>query len=116
MLLEYVHFDFTPLGLKVSTHSLANFLAICEQSSCEGMDAKVFEHAALDVASGLKYLHDNNITHRDIKPENILVSNHHYSNLSDPELGNRMAAVKPLICKLTDFGESRSKDIHTEQI
>ncbi len=51
LLLEYVHFDFTSLGLKVSTHSLADFSAICEQSSCEGMDA-----------SGLKYLHDNNIT------------------------------------------------------
>ena len=30
LLLEYVHFDFTSLGLKVSTHSLADFSAICE--------------------------------------------------------------------------------------
>ena len=27
-----------------------------------------------------------------------------------------MITIKPLICKLTDFGESRSKDIHTQQI
>ena len=116
VLLEYIHFNFTPIGQNTSVHSLAGFLSVCEQSNCEGMHNSVFFHAALDVASGLKYLHRNGIAHRDLKPENVLVSNHHYSHLRDADIIERMLSVKPLICKLADFGESRSKDIRTQQI
>lgn len=80
------------------------------------MHNSVFFHAARDVASGLKYLYRNGMAHRDLKPENVLVSNHHYSHLRDAEIIERMLSVKPLICKLADFGESRSKDIRTQQI
>lgn len=116
VLLEYIHFNFAPIGQDTSVHSLAGFLSVCEQSNCEGMHNSVFFHAARDVASGLKYLHRNGIAHRDLKPENVLVSNHHYSHLRDGEIIERMLSVKPLICKLADFGESRSKDIRTQQI
>ena len=116
LLLEYIHFNFAPIGQHSSVHSLAGFLSVCEQFDCEGMHYSVFFHAALDVASGLKYLHRNGIAHRDLKPENVLVSNHHYSHLRDAEIIERMLSVKPLICKLADFGESRSKDIRTQQI
>ena len=77
LLLEYAYFDFSPFGCDIQTH-LTEFLAVCEQSSCDGMNVAVFTHAAFDVASGLKYLHQNNIAHRDLKPANILVSNQHY--------------------------------------
>ena len=77
LLLEYVYFDFSPFGCDIQAHSLAEFLVVCEQSSCDGMNVAVFTHAAFDVASGLKYLHQNNIAHRDLKPANILVSNRH---------------------------------------
>ena len=60
LLLEYAYFDFSPFGCDSQTHSLAEFLAVCEQSSCDGMNVAVFAHAAFDVASGLKYLHQNN--------------------------------------------------------
>ena len=60
LLLEYEYFDFSPFGCDIQTHSLAEFLAVCEQSSCDGMNVAVFTHAAFDVASGLKYLHQNN--------------------------------------------------------
>ena len=84
--------------------------------SCDGMNVAVFTHAALDVVSGLKYLHQNNIAHRDLKPSNILVSNRHYHHLSDQEKIKQIISIKPLVCKLADFGESRSTDIQTQNI
>ena len=39
--------------------------------------------------------------HRDLKPSNVLVSNRHYY---------------PVVCKLTDFGESRSTLLKTASI
>ena len=60
LLLEYAYFDFSPFGCDIQTHSLAEFLAVCEQSSCDGMNVAVLTLAAFDVASGLKYLHQNN--------------------------------------------------------
>ena len=60
LLLEYAYFDFSPFGCDIQTHSLAEFLTVCEQSSCDGMNVAVFAHAAFDVASDLKYLHQNN--------------------------------------------------------
>ncbi|KAJ6453317.1 kinase-like domain-containing protein, partial [Mycena sanguinolenta] len=45
-----------------------------------------------DCASGLKYLHDNEIMHGDLKPENILIDKNHF----------------PCIC---DFGISRILDV-----
>ena len=60
LLLEYAYFDFSPFGCDIQTHSLDEFLAVCEQSSCDGMNVAVFTHAAFDVTSGLMYLHQNN--------------------------------------------------------
>ena len=60
LLLEYAYFDFSPFGCDIQTNSLAEFLAVCEQSSCDGMNVAVFTHAAFDIASGLMYLHQNN--------------------------------------------------------
>ncbi|RYP33041.1 hypothetical protein DL767_004952 [Monosporascus sp. MG133] len=50
---------------------------------------------ALDVAVGLKVLHDNHIAHGDLKPSNVLVF--------DAEDLNR-----PQMAKLADFGEPQS--------
>jgi len=35
-------------------------------------------HVMLQVLSGLKHMHDNNIAHRDLKPENLLLSSKEY--------------------------------------
>jgi serine/threonine protein kinase len=96
--------------------NLADFLWVCEQSHCQGMSAAIFVNAALDVASGLEYLHSRDVTHRDLKPANVLVSNHHYQALKDVKKIETMVSIKPLVCKLADFGESRSRDICTQQI
>lgn len=116
ILLEYVYFDFMPICANEEViNSLAEFLSVCERSSCDGVNTAVFFHAAMDVASGLQYLHMNDMAHRDLKPANILVSNHHYRDLREREKIELMSSIKPSICKLADFGESRSKDIHTNQ-
>ena len=53
---------------------------------------KLHTTVASDIAKGLQYLHENEVVHRDLKPHNVLVN----------------AENKKIICKLTDFGESRS--------
>ena len=66
---------------------------------------------ARDICSGLEYLHTRNVVHRDLKPENILVSNVHYSTtINEIE---KFWEDRPVIAKLTDFGESRSQFIQT---
>ena len=116
LLLEYVYFDFSPFGCDIQAHSLAEFLLVCKQSSCDGINVAVFTHAAFDLASGLKYLHQNDIAHRDLKPANILVSNQHYHHLSDQQKKKQIISIKPLVCKLADFGESHSTDIQMQNI
>ena len=64
------------------------------------------------VPNGLQYLHNVGVYHRDLKTSNILVSNMHYSD-KDSERVLASFNVEPIICKLTDFGESRSQEIQT---
>ena len=77
-------------------------------------DCKGFEHLPLfiakDISNGLVHLHSLGISHRDLKPANILVSNQHFNDMEN----ERLWESKPIICKLTDFGDSRSNMIHTK--
>ena len=64
---------------------------------------------ASDIGSGFLYLHERGIAHRDLKIANVLVSNQHYREEKNRDKIAYAWSHQPVICKLTDFGESRSK-------
>ncbi|KAL9971586.1 hypothetical protein ACROYT_G017766 [Oculina patagonica] len=115
IILEYVVFDFTPFkrNVKVNTSDKA-LLEIAQMPKSEdcGLDCLIPAIAA-DVTKGLSHLHQHDVAHRDLKPANILISNQHYYTLQDKQQMERIKAVRPVVCKLADFGESRSKMLQT---
>ncbi|CAL4064243.1 unnamed protein product, partial [Meganyctiphanes norvegica] len=115
LLLEYCCFDFKPLSDDKVVNTLEHLLhELDEHMDFQGFENTVI-HTAHGVASGLTYLHERGIAHRDLKPANILVSNQHYAR-ADPEDVAIQFAEKPVIAKLTDFGESRSDLIQTRTL
>ena len=74
-------------------------------------------HAATEIISGLAYLHQTGIAHRDLKTANILVSNQHYCSMSVKSRDlHESYRERPIACKLTDFGESRSLFVQPQQL
>ncbi len=63
-----------------------------------------------DTVKGLEYLHTNNIVH-----SNILVSSLHYCNKDKTAIAEGYSNC-PIVCKVTDFGLSRSLDAQTQSI
>lgn len=66
-----------PQGFDIFEGSPYLVMAFCENGSATSMVGRCDEndilHFLRDVAAGLEYLHDHNITHQDIKPDNILL-------------------------------------------
>ena len=67
---------------------------------------------ARDLVKAVAFIHANNIVHIDIKPGNVLISNLHYTT------GTMQEAIIscPILCKLGDLGEARSKIFQTRNI
>ncbi|KAI8872282.1 Pkinase-domain-containing protein, partial [Ramicandelaber brevisporus] len=55
----------------------------------------------------VKYLHDRRIAHRDLKPENVLLGKGSSSGSKIQTLSGFPNSIRPLHCKLSDFGLSR---------
>ena len=116
LILEYAYFDFMPFGMNSKVSSLSGFLATLNDYDCAGFDdPRIFLGICKDIATGLQYLHHKNVAHRDLKPANVLVSNQHYCQLSKEEIG-KVWIECPMVCKLVDFGESRSSEVQTKSI
>lgn len=115
MVLEYAFFDFAPFGSNEKCHSLSEFLKFTNTFACKGFADQVFPMIAANVVDAVAYLHANDIVHRDLKPSNVLVSNKHYNQLPE-ELRNTIMQKTPIICKVTDFGESRSIAVQTQTL
>ena len=115
LMLEYLCFSFIPFGENARVSSLADLLLHADaEYNFEGFeDLVVF--AAKDILRGLRYLHANGVAHRDLKPANVLVSNQHYSLLSKDQIASHFK-LQPVVCKLTDFGESRSANVQTNTV
>ncbi len=113
MMMEYACFDFQPLDGDLKCSGLDRFLSFVNSFKVKSLESFALK-IAQDVTNGLQCLHKSGIAHRDLKPGNVLVSNQHYTEIMDHEEQANIIRSNPIVCKLTDFGESRSHLLQTQ--
>ena len=117
IMLKYCCFSFIPFSkdISVKVNSLDQYLKFVDSFDVKGFEPFSIK-CATDIIKGVSYLHENNIAHRDLKPSNVLVCNRHYSDIVDISAQQNIISTCPIICKLTDFGESRSSVYQTHTV
>ena len=117
IMMKYSSFDFRLFGVERKVSSLADFVQFidAELDFSQPSLYNLLPVCVKDILTGIEYLHKRDIAHRDLKPANILVCNQH---LMDVDADNLSKAFQqcPIVCRLTDFGLSRSVDIQTKTV
>ena len=118
IMMQYSSFNFGHLGVEKSVSSLDDFLRFVDSEFEFSSVASLLPVCARDILTGLDYLHNHNIAPRDLKPSNILVCNQHLNDIprDNDEAMARAYEDCPIVCRLTDFGLSRSIDIQTKSV
>lgn len=115
LMMEYIMFDFQPFGIEKTVTNIGEFYHFIDHEFDFESFADVLVVCIRDVVNALDYLHKHSIAHRDLKPENVLVSNQHYCQENEDTIA-LMYANCPIVCKVTDFGFSRSSMAQTRSI
>ena len=113
--MDYECFDFSPFGLNHQISNLLEFLNTLDhiEGETEALSISCLFFRRLQRTSwkvSVFFIHD-------LKPSNVLVSNRHYckKDISADQLPSVFADC-PVVCKLADFGESRSTLLQTASI
>ena len=113
LMMEYAAFDFKPFGLDKEVSNLEDLYTFIDREFEFTSFSDIIPLCLRVVINALKTLHDMDISHRDLKPSNVLVSNQHYCHkLSFSSAYER----NPIVCKIADFGLSRSSETQTRSI
>ena len=115
-MVEFYAFSFTSFNRDDTVNSLDKFLSYYDQEDLHCLFPTTLHKISFDTTKAVQYIHSNSIVHQDIKPANILVSNMYYNNLTDAQETANIFKSGPIICKLADLGEARSKLLQTRII
>ena len=112
IVMEYSVFDFNPCGVNKEVTTLEDFIHFLDNEYDFSSFSQIIPLCAKDIASGLDFLRKRNVAHRDLKPSNVVVSNVHYISKEGQDL-QKAFSDQPIVCKLADFGQSRSLQFQT---
>ena len=115
-MMETCAFSFTSFNRADTINSLDKFLSYYDQEDLHCFFPTNLHKISFDTTKAVQYIHSNSIVHQDFKPANILVSNMYYNNLTDAQETANIFKSEPIICKLADLGEARSKLLQTRTI